>query len=447
MEEKVIINSDLTSSYLPAISAAITFKDNKGAQPTTVLPKLTSAGDVSFWGDDNLFPQTVISDVAASTIVQPVLEWKAKALYSGGLVYGSLQVDETGKETLKRIIDPEIEDFFKKTLINRYLIEACNDFYWFYNGFNEIILTKDRSKIVALTSQEATYSRWAKRNTSTGQIEKCYINANWDNGGTVENSISVPVIDPYFDAVENLRSGKEYKYIYPTFYPTPGKSYYQLAGWNSLRESGWLEFAKSIPLFKKNLMKNQISIKYHIEVAQDWWSWKYPDFTSFDAKKKKETMEAELSTFNDLMVGHEKTGKSIMSTFKTDPHTGKEYVGWRIQAIDDKIKDGIYIEDSQEASSHHFSALGVDPTLIGISPGKGMGAGSGSDKRVAFNIYIANTKAEQDLILEPIDFIAQYNNWTSRIPGLTFWFKSYWIATLDQGSGIQQQSQPSNKPA
>ena len=109
-----------------------------------------------------------------------------------------------------------------------------------------------------------------------------------------------------------------------------------------------------------------------------------------------------------------------MVTFVSDPRYNKEYQGWKIEAIDNKIKDGIYIEDSNEASSHLLYALSMDPTIIGSQPGSKLGSGSGSDKQVAFNIYIDTVKAHQDLILEPFRWIAEYNGWEP----YTFKFKN-----------------------
>jgi hypothetical protein len=130
------------------------------------------------------------------------------------------------------------------------------------------------------------------------------------------------------------------------------------------------------------------------------------------------------------MAGAENTGNSLMVTFSSNPQLQKEYPGWKITAIDNKIRDGIYIEDSQEASSHLLFALAVDPTLIGSAPGKGMGAGSGSDKQAAFNQYISLCQAHADIILEPLHFIRDYNGWD---PRLTFKFKREILAPQTSG--------------
>jgi hypothetical protein len=110
----------------------------------------------------------------------------------------------------------------------------------------------------------------------------------------------------------------------------------------------------------------------------------------------------------------------MMVTFVSDPRYNKEYQGWEIKAIDDKMKDGMHIADSNEASSHLLYSLGMDPALIGQQPGTKMAGGAGSDKRVAFNIYIDTVKAHQDLVLEPFPWIDEYNKWE----GYSYRFKN-----------------------
>lgn len=435
------ISDDLSTAYIPSANAVVSTGLKQEPKPTKINNSSFGSQPWAYWGEDNLFPQNVISDANKSTIISPVLEWKAKALYSGGLVYGTVETDvDSGEEVLTPIQDDDIEAWLKMSGINKQLIRMATDYYWFYNVFPQLILSKDKSIVAAMHVESAAFHRWQKKTEETNwQIKKCYLNGDWERKGNLENCIELPVLDLLYDGVGKLKSRKDGDiFVYPLSYPTPGRIYYSLAAWNSIRDSGWFDVAKSIPLFKKNLMKNQVSIKYHVEVADWYWGWKYPGFDNKPPKERKEIVEKELEKFNDIMTGEDNVGKTLMTTTRTDVHGGKGMPGITINAVDDKLKDGVYIEDSQEASSHHYSALGVDPTLVGVSPGKKMGAGSGSDKRVAFNIYLNSCKTDQDLILEPLNFIAEYNGWTMDHPNLKFWFRNYYISTLDKGSETKQ---------
>jgi hypothetical protein len=418
------------ASYkLNAIGAGSFISDAK-ATPSSPIRKDpdTTSSIVASWGTDNLRPQNILKALEGLPQAKAILKWKAMALYGGGLTYGI--EDENGVFTKKKFT--EVEEFFRQSNIKRWQVETCLDYYWFENPFNEVILNGGR-KIVSLVSQDSMYCRLGLQNPKTGLVEKAFINANWDNTAIVTDKDGIEVIDPYFGRFDKVKNGKAFKYIYTTSFPSPGKVYYQEAAWHGLVESGWLEVAKSIPKFKQALFKNQITIKYHIEIATWYWEFKYSgEWEKFSPEVKRDKIKDTIAEIDATLSGEKNAGKSV-SSYKKIGDDGKEISAVTIHTLDDKIKDGVYIEDSQEAFSNIMFSMNTDPTLVGNAPGKNMGAGSGSDKRVAFNIYMLNCKADQDIILEPLEFIRDYNGWD---PNIKFMFNNYYIATLDQGKEV-----------
>jgi hypothetical protein len=343
-----------------------------------------------------------------------------------------MSIDDNGKEVFRRERNPEIEAFFNQINITRYLLEACVDFYWFGNPMDEIILDANRN-IIGLASQDSSFCRLGLQNPKTGLIDTAYLNANWDQGLYQGELNPIAVLDPYFNRVEQLRNGKKLNYIYPRSFPTPGSVYYGELPWHNLVESGWLDVAAAIPSFKKALFKNQISIKYHIEIADFYWTWKYEgQWEKFTHEEKRQAIKTELDLIDTTLTGSDNAAKSVKSLLKSMPD-GQAVSAIKITPLDDKIKSGVYIEDSQEAFSNILFSYGVDPTLVGNAPGKNMGGGSGSDKRVAYNIYLLSTKADADIILEPLHFVRDYNGWGS---DLVFMFKNYYVATLEGGKEV-----------
>ena len=74
--------------------------------------------------------------------------------------------------------------------------------------------------------------------------------------------------------------------------------------------------------------------------------------------------------------------------------------------------------------------MGVDPSVIGAGiPGGKLGAGSGSDKRVAFNILQSLKTADRDITLSILEFIQDFNDWD---PKIKFAFENIEITTLDK---------------
>ncbi|SHL26437.1 hypothetical protein [Hymenobacter psychrotolerans] len=455
----VVVNADLTVAYAsdsgyifntgisaaaPGGSGGSSGADAPGVTPTSPEKKPEGSDEIAPWGDDNLFPQNVIKDIEKNTILPSVLEKKTSMMYGGGLVYGII----TGKEKDGRPIFeaqtlPEVDEFIEYSRLDRYAFEGLHDISTFANAFPELILSKNRQKVKLITIQEAAWCRYLK--PKKGTLPGVVINANWDNGGKPgdEFSTTVPTIDPYFDAVGNLRSRTDgFKYIYPLSIPSPDKALYQLASWNSVRRSGWLDVAAAIPEFKKMLFKNQLTVKYLIEVHSAYWVWKYGDWDGLTRDEKKKLLEDEIQAFNDVMQGTNGAGKTVMTTTIMDPKTNQEVAAFKITAIDDKLKDGIYIEDSQEASSHIYTAVGVAPSLMGVSPGKGMGggAGGGSEPRVLFNNFVSTSQFHLDLLLAPLNLISRYNGWQVNGKPVVWRFLNPFIMTQAESQPKQQES-------
>lgn len=404
-----------------------------GATPTTPVDKLTANGLVALWGPNNDFPQQVLADIAKSTIIGPVLDWKTRAVYGKGIIYGKVTgYKPDGSEIFQRTKDPVVAAFFRTSSLHRFGFEGLQGLFTYATAFPELIISLDRSTITSLCIQDTAFCRYSSQQPGQAVPANLHISANWPAATPGDAyTTTVPVLDPYYGAVEALRSDKRgYKYIYPLSLPSPGNAMYQLAAWNAIRKSGWLDVAQAIPEFKKQLFVNQLSIKYLIEADIRYWSWKYPDWSEKKESERKQCIAAELDAFEKTMSGTNGAGKSIMTITMPDPQNpGNTIKVFTVTAIDDKLKSGLYVEDSQEASSHIYTALQVDPTLSGISPGKGMGAGSGSDKRVAFNAFVATHTFHQDLILEVLHFVRDYNGWD---PDLEFRFLNPEINTADK---------------
>ncbi len=432
MSKDVIIADDKSAFYMPGMSAIVT--NAPTTRPTTTVEKSFDSLPVAAWGENNTFPQDVISDVRKDPEIGTLLDKKARLLYSGGLIYGKITIGNDGAETMTPIDadkDKEIKAWLNRSNINRYLIEAAKDLYWYSNIFPEIVLTKDRKSIVQLCTQAAEECRWSKQNPKSGLIETCYINADWSTiSATDPLTKKLSVIDPYYDATESIRKSKGTNFIYPISYSSPGNKYYQLADWNSIRASGWLDVSRAVPKFKKHLLETQTTIKYHIEISDQYWPQKFPDWESLGDEQKIEKKEAELTKFQAVMSGTEKTGNNLFTAMITDVAAQKEYCLWKINVIDDKLKDGKYLEEGKEASLYKMAAVGLHPALVGTMPNNGLG-GAGSNIREAYNLHMLMIRPDQDLILEPLNVIRDYNGWD---PDIQFRFRNSFMNTLDKGT-------------
>lgn len=431
---KIIHNSDFSASIVETVnvSALVTFE--KQPRSLTALPKDEGSGKIAIWGEENDFPQKVIEDVRKDAELGPLLEKQAVLLYSGGLTWGIPSLNEKGEEILTPLKDNEhleILSWMRTSNISRYLFEASVDLFWFFNAFPEIILSLDRKKIVQLCVQQAERCRWEKMDKS-GYSKNCYISANFPEAKETDAlTKKLPVIDPYYNPAENLRampSGTNF--IYPLSFPTPGSTYYQLASWNGLRESGWLAVSQAIPKFKLNLLEKQLNIKYHVEISDQYWPMRYKNWESLSDKDKQAKVEAELSKFADIMKGVEGSGNSLVTAMRTDFNLNKEFSMWKITVIDNKLAKGEFMEEVKEASLNKSMAIGLHPALVGTVANDGLG-GAGSNIREAYNLHNIMNRPKQDILLEPLYLIRDFNGWN---PLLEFRIKNPFMTTLDAGA-------------
>jgi len=405
-----------------------------GATATTSVERGLS-GLVAPWGPGNDFPQRVLTDIAKSTIIGPVLDWKTRATYGQGIVYGKVTgYKPDGSELFQRVKDPVVQAFFRRSNLNRFGFEGLQGLHYYANAFPELVLTRDRSEIYSIAIQDTPFCRYSVPKPGMSVPEWVYISANWPNAAPGDGyTDKVAVLDPYGDVATTLRQDKRgFKYILPLGVPSPGQALYQLVAWNVIRNSKWLQVALAIPEFKSQLLVNQLTIKYLIEVDIRYWDWKYPDWADKKESERKAIIDEELEAFEKTMAGTDGAGKAVLTVTMPDPNNpGSTIKVFTVTAIDDKIKSGLYIDDSQEASSHIYTALQVDPTLSGISPGKQIGAGSGSDKRVAFNVFSALHNFHRDLLLEVLNLVRDYNGWD---PDLEFRFLIPQVNTADKSN-------------
>jgi hypothetical protein len=440
MDEKILFNEGATFGIT---SSAIISTEVKPARPTGTITKDDKGKKLLNWGEDNDFPQQVIADVRKNPELGNLLDKQANLLYSAGLEWGILEKDKNGIEKLTPAdiaLDKSIKDWCKKTSINRYLLEASKDLYWFNNVFVEIILSNDRKKIAQICTQAAEECRFGPQNNN-GLLDTCYINAQWPDGKIEDpETKKLPVIDAYYDPAGTLQettSGTNF--IYTLNYANPGNKFYQLADWNSIRESGWLEVSSDLPKFKKALLKHKSTIVNHIKVSNRYWDLKFDGWDKKTQAEKTKIKQDEIDHVQRLLAGAENAGKNFWSTFHSDLNMGKDNELIKIEPIADLLKDGTFLEDGKDASTYTMSAVGLHPALVGTMPNNGLG-GAGSNIREAYNLHILTNKSRQDLILEPLNnLVVDYNGWTD----ITFRFKNQFMTTLDTGTETSSKAQTS----
>lgn len=456
---KIVILDNAGSAYLAGSKTAITVSSrNMIAEPDRdpiglVKKDPKTQKEIKYlgvvpWGENNTFPQDIIESCKYSPQATSALLFNITVGYGDAISYGRWQYDDKGRKQFIELFDnKEINEFFESNDMQLYLLEQMTDLSWFYNIFPEIGLSPEK-KIVDLHSKEAAFSRWEKMNPDTGLIEHHFYCGKWQKAPSSSEIDVTPVLNPY-NPVRDLKvrmgvipdpvttktvsTPKDFRFIIPTGFPTPGRSYYQKAYWLSVIESGWLDYARKIPEFKNALMDNQMTIKYHVELSSDYFQeiFKAEGITEDEAKKAR--IKKEYSDLDKFLSATKNTGKSVISFIRYSAD-GKEMRRMKITSIENHFKGGEFIDDSEEASNMISYGFGVHQGIIGSSPGKNKTI-SGTEARELFIIKQALMKPFRDRILRPLYVIKQFNNWPADIH---FTIPNMVLTTLDKGTGSEK---------
>lgn len=451
----MVSNSDASLVYFEDGPILFTSTEINKTKPTVTIPSREEEAEgilIAEWGENNDFPVLARRAKESNPDLISALDWKARALYAGGLDFTIR--DRYTKEAVDYSLNPELRkiayEISKFKYRNRhYLLQASIDFYDLENVFPQLILSEDRQKITRIAALEAQDCRFERRD-SNGNYKYVYIHPLWEEWFNDKNDPKlrkVEMIHPLNADPQEIKSkiGDTLKYIFPLSYPT-GKNYYQLSHWWSVKVSKWLDFSNMIPEVKETILKNIALIRYHIQMPDYWMTERYGNWNSMTDADKKAATEKEYRVVNEVLTKPSNAGKSIFTQFKTFQTSGKEYGGWKIEAVDDKMKDGALLADSSEATIKIFSATSIDPSLHGLIPGTGGSNRSGSDKREALNIYMSLIQAHEDILLDPWNFASWYNDWNTEDHEVHWFLKKPILQTLNQVTPSKRATIPEKEP-
>lgn len=420
------------------------------AKPTFSIPDASLypsiGGDLMPWGDGNDFPQRLTELYNKDPLIPPTLGKVTAMIQGRGIMAVLEEIDEEGNEVVRPVppgtpTGKRINAFITSVDFRRYLREMSADAAWFFNGFPELILSKDRSEIVQIHPLNCEEVRWCRMKPD-GSLPYVFVNANWPRcNDSSATTARVDAIDPYrWDRIEALREGSSYNVVYPILYPTPGKRYYALPHHYSIVESGWLDIHLAVPEFKKYLMKNQMTIKYHWKVDKDYWGLTYGEkYLKGTTAEKMAIKKTWLNQMNKSLTDVSRAGNSILTETSWDSVRNAYRDHITVTPIADLMTDGKYVDDNMEAAANILYALNLDPTLVGFAGGSKTGARSGgSDKREAYLIALQMLNPFRDMLIEPLHFIAEYNGWKADYPNLSFRFRDTILTTLDTGAGTKK---------
>ncbi|MGL4853181.1 MAG: hypothetical protein ACRC3Z_11155 [Phocaeicola sp.] len=402
-------------------------------------------------GSDNNLPYDIMTRIGNNITVGSNIEFKNRLIFGDSLLVYRKYRNEAGKIVKEEVLEsehPEIFEFIGNNDYDQIRHELGNDLAIFYDAFVEYIFSQeDNPKLVQIKVKESTCSRISEIDEKTGKSEYHGYSAEWHKG-TPDDVIVTPLLDKQATLKDIKRrmgmipnqEGKTEKvsdrnFVHNLKINTPGRFYYSKPYWWSVFASGWYDFSSAIPVYKKALIKNQMTLKYIVYIKTSFWDKLY--------KAEKATTDTErlairgkfLEELNNFLTGEENAGKAFVSEFSYDKIKGFEDKDIVISSVENKQIGGEYIEDSEEANNMICYAMTVHPSIVGAS-GKGKSI-NGTEARELYTMHQTMIKIFQEATLNPLYIAKAVNGWPADI---YFSITNCQLTTLDKGTGATKNT-------
>lgn len=404
------------------------------------------SGDVAYWGSNNKLPQEMTLDIERTGVLVAGIEAKSRiAIGKGPTPALVVSLGKDGYEELEFPNDPEISDWLEMNNALSNSLATVKDLFSYGNAWSSALFNSDRSYMMGYKRLDATEVRFEKWNKASGRIENILLSSDWDRYNVAnENKEFVKKIAllnrdyPLLD-LRSRTSGNHFAFCMQ--YALSGRKYYAPSPWYSAMK--WVKICQGVPEMKSAMFKNQMNIKYLIEVHPDFWKEYDAQYATADPQGKQAIKQRFYEAVEKHLVGGDNSFKSIWSVLKENKINGDIDGLLKITAVDDKIKDGKLLPDSAAANIEILLPLMINSALLGVDmPGGGAysgGAGSGSNIREAFLVQVMLVEQERNENSTIFDTAKHVNGWAKRYPGkrLVLRYPNQILTTLNTGANTQ----------
>lgn len=392
------------------------------------------------FGVSNTLPYDIIRLVGRDEVMSQNKLFNVLTCYGAGIRYNDIK-------TKQPTSDKDIRTFMMRNDLPSFFLEQATDMKYFYFTVSVIILSKDQKQIVQVRHKEACYCRFTKVNRD-GRIEHV-LYGDFENNTEPDKIEVIPlldVVDPLGDLMQRMgleanseglrkQADRGCKFAILTRFPTPGAQVYPVPYYTAIFRGDWYDIKRMIAIGKKAKLKNSTSVRYLIEVHNQFWDNLCDNENIMEPDKRAERIKKEKENIKNFVTGIENSGKAWITGFYV--MDGKEISSVKITKVDAGKEGGDWSEDIQEASNITCYGDNIHPNLVGATPGKSQSNNSGSDKRELFTLKQSLEKAFHDIMLKVHNVIIYFNGWEDKIevdvPMIT-------LTTLDQHADAKETS-------
>lgn len=377
--------------------------------------------EYALWGDDNRQPYTLRDLIAADEVTAQNKLFNVQTCYGAGITL-------MDKRTNAPTTDDAVDDWAFRQNLPRYALEQITDMKYYYFSVCVLILSHDGTHINRLVHKDAASCRFARADAS-GRIPTLYFGA-WNSRSPAKPE-ALPLLsetDPLGDLRSRIEQGtRQRKFALVCRFPMVSNPYYPTPYYTAIFRGGSYDEKRLISVGKRARLRNSSSVKYLIEVNQDYWRKILEQERISDPLKQRERIKQEKENMRNFLLGLRNSGKAWITNFYVNPKDGKPLSDVRVVNIETAKEGGDWAEDLNVAANTLCYADNIHPNLIGATPGKSQMNNSGSDKRELFTMKQHLERPYHDLLLLPLRLVCRYNGWRHiepRIPIIA-------ITTLD----------------
>ena len=388
------------------------------------------------WGRIDDHPREVALMMRKSPVGRASLLRRTKAIYGQlQITYKIIGYDSGAQPIIQQVTIPEWEAIKTRSNYNAIRLAAAQDFAYYDLNYMELMFNDNKTKVWKIDYQKTSHCRMDLFDPNTGRIPRIFVSGRFPYAMREQCEI-IPAIDfiRYPDQMDEIRKDiKSYKYLMPQFWPDVLNDYYPEAFWFSAKDQ--IEINTIIPIYKKAIFRNQMTIKYHIQIPYEYLTELHQDWQKLTTDQQDAIIDDLYQSIIDNLTGAANTQKAILSFFKSGSD-GKPMNGWQITAIDDKMKNDSYLPDESASASIIQFAFMQNPAISGQGNTGGNYTGGsnngGSNIRESLLDMRSLQQADRDLTNSFFNFIRDYNGWD---PAVQLGTQDMVLTTLDTGAG------------
>ena len=348
---------------------------------------------VSPWGEDNLFPDTLIDIVYGNNLLPGLTEFKEDMMYGQGLRF----VDSQGNEAK----DPALLEWLDSWDYDAWIQSQIADYVVTYNCFGQFIKTRDGKRISHIEHVPAEECRCTVMKQN--RVEHIIV-ADWQY--KEQDFVAYPVFDPR----KPLQQQADIT-MYHAFRKSTGYKYYGMPRYVGALQY-WIPLLNRIPEYHLSMIRNSLNALFHVEIPYDPLE-KMRQSRGWTQEQLSQWIDRKVNELEDMLAGSSNAGKTFYSFATKDPNSNTLF-SWKITPIDNKAKqlsEG-YLKLFNDGNQAITSAMQVQPSLACIQLGDKLS--SGSEVLTAYNRHMQpRTQVPRKVVLAAMNTVLKVN-----FPGL-----------------------------